>query len=218
MSVEKKDLWYYYHAKIKKRLGPFSTEALCNHLLKEQVELEHIMLCQTGWKNWKCGLNVPEFISFFQNELASFDNLLPPIIETETQAEVQIKPDIIASPAKENINKRKHARVELELKVVFISGKKTFRTKTVDLSLGGIKTIDPLPEIYFNTPIEVFISSPDLKISIKFSAILVANANSSTHIQFTGGNDIGQKHLESWLNSVYKNQAKQISKPLKKTA
>ena len=128
--------------------------------------------------------------------------------------ELKIGPEIKIEPivAKENINKRKHPRLELELKVIFVADKKTFRTKSKDLSLGGIQITDALPESFFNKNIQVFISSPDLKISIKFEAILLPNRTSSKFVQFISQTEGSLKFLESWLSSVAVDPGKNLKK------
>ncbi len=136
---------------------------------------------------------------------------LPPrpleILVKEVKVVEQLHPEI----EKNVIDKRKHPRFDMELKAVFIVDKKSFRTKTLNISLGGIKIVDALPDYYFNRQIQVYLSSSDLKFSIKFEAELVHSKNSLSQIQFMSQNEISTKHLESWLQSMYQGQ-KMITK------
>lgn len=203
--MNKNELWFFYHRINKIKQGPFPLEALCSFLINEKVELEHVLLCQSGWQEWKKSQDIPSFLNQYQKSLKLKDDHLPSLENLEEDDE-ELPPMI----PKNNSEKRKHPRVMIELKVVFIIEKKSFRTKTLDLSLGGLKIVDPLPDMYFNRPIQVFLSSPDLKISIKFEAELLPNTSSSTHIQFTAKNEIGLKHLEAWLISVSDHQSQKI--------
>lgn len=113
------------------------------------------------------------------------------------------------------ISKRKHPRFKIELKVVIISQDKTFRTKTKDLSLGGMKTYDALPEHFTKNPVDVFISSPDFKISIKFTAEVVSDKKTHCHIKFIENSQHSIKELETWLSQL---ESKQNSTSTKKAA
>ncbi len=142
-------------------------------------------------------------------------NLGPVVTELEAvipNLEPSILPKLEIIVPKEPVNQRKHPRVELELKVIFVADKKTFRTKTKDLSLGGIQIADALPESFFNKNIQVFISSQDLKVSIKFEAVLLPNRSSTKFIQFLSQTEGSLKFLESWLNSVSANSGHVLKK------
>lgn len=206
---DKNELWFFYHRVKKTKLGPFPLEALCTFLINEKIELDHVLLCQSGWPKWKKGIDLSPFLNQYQKCLREKDDVLPSTEDYEDIEELPPTIPLAINPIKQNDHeKRKHPRVAIELKVVFIVEKKSFRTRTFDLSLGGLKIVDPLPEFYFNRQIQVFLSSPDLKISIKFEAELLANTSSLTHLQFSSKNDIGLKHLEAWLMSISDSQAR----------
>lgn len=272
------ELWFFYNLLTKTKLGPFSIEALCTLLINEHVQLNHVLLCQPGWKEWTRGLELPIFIKHYQEILQVTENFLPPLGEYELdpvpeknnedkelpppflgtdhkiQVNNEIQPIIENSPTEkkevknlppplskmplkikydekikseivneiinknknesktDSTNRRKHQRVDIELKAVFILNKKSFRTKTVNLSLGGVQIVDPLPDMYFNQKIEIYLSSPDLKISIKFQTELVANMSSHTKLKFTSQNEIGFRYIEAWLLSVQNGQQESIKK------
>jgi len=180
--------WYFYNRQNKTQLGPLDLEALCSFLVTNQFELNYIYLCKPGWSKWKIGLEIPEFIDQYQKVLGKIENFLPlleveqvvineqltPIYEKNTNVDLENENILPASkPIKESTQirgkqywekMRKHPRFAVELKVIFIADKKSFRSRTLDISLGRIKIADPLPSSYFDRKIEVYLSSADLKI------------------------------------------------------
>ena len=247
----KKELWFYYNKLTKVKLGPFSINALCTLLIDEKIDIDNVVLCQSGWKKWENALQLPNFLNQYQEHFKALRDLLPaldfeddflpaidesvevPPLFPKTIQKVEFAPVInkvqviteapvveiasiiavapIVNDSKEKGELRKHPRVPIELKIVFIFEKKTFRTRTLDLSLGGVKIVDPLPECYFDRTIQVFLSSPDQKISIKFEAELVSNTKSLTQLQFSSKSEVGLKHLEAWLIAVSDNQTKKVA-------
>jgi hypothetical protein len=181
-------------------MGPITMESLCFYLINSKFDFENILICQTGWKQWKKALEVPEFINQKQKMLVDLEDSLPPIEESPVAEEIPpFIPQIVPIEKKEN---RVHPRAIIELKVVFITGNKSFRTKTKNVSLGGLKIVDPLPGYYFGKLVEIYLSSPDQKFFIKLKATILENEKSLTHIKFQSKNDIGFKHLSSWLESA----------------
>lgn len=232
MSENGNGLWFYYYKDKKVKIGPIHLDVLCAELVNKKIELDQIYLAQSKWPQWKNGIEVPEFVKLYQDiteEAASspplFDDeliFLPPIDTKEAttsnlslvsvEATIEDKNSInkpnLMNELRNNkqIESRKHPRVSMELKAIFVVDKKSFRTKTINLSLGGIKITDPLPKIYFDREIEVYLSSLDLKFSIKFVAILAGNKSTGQQIQFTRKNDAGIKHLEAWILTLNSNK------------
>jgi hypothetical protein len=222
MTNKKNDIWFYNHQTKNTKRGPFSMEALCSFIIDEKIELKDVLLCQEGWPKWVHCESMPIFVEEFQKAIKSRIYTLPSIDQIEDEDEIPpILPEMISSVNKvenkvenkeeKGSERRKHQRYDIALKVVFISGKKSFRTKTSDLSLGGLKIVDKLPKCYFDRKIEVFLSSPDLKVSIKFEAELIANKSTSTHVKFSCKDDIRLKQLENWLQSVSRIQLKKTA-------
>ncbi len=234
---EKKEVWYFYNQLNKSKLGPFPIQELCSLLIQEKIEVDKILLCQPGWKKWEKVELHPSFLEEYNLQLTPLiDDELPPIDELDDDGlpkieneefnnlppqiptsliikKVQIDPETIQpiEVKKTREELRKHPRVSLELKIVFIIDKKSFRTKTLDVSLGGVKIVDPLPECYFDTTIQVFLTSPDQKFSIKFEAELLSNTLSKTHLQFNSKSSTALKHLEAWLIAVNEKQTKKTA-------
>jgi hypothetical protein len=234
---EKKEVWYFYNQLNKSKLGPFPIQELCLLLIKEKIEIDKILICQPGWKKWEKAEQQPSFLEEYnlqmnplqeedlppideldedglpKIEIEELSNLPPQIPSNLLPKKVQIDPEIIQpiEVKKTREELRKHPRVSLELKIVFIIDKKSFRTKTLDVSLGGVKIVDPLPECYFDTTIQVFLTSPDQKFSIKFEADLLSNTTSKTHLQFNSKSSMALKHLEAWLIAVNEKQNKKTA-------
>ena len=205
MSNNSPGNWYFYHKQEKAKFGPLTLQSLCSFLITNNIGLEDVFLCKKGWPKWKMGLETEEFIVEYKIQF-EINNELPPMLDDPSEDAMPPAIPTIINKApeipKEKLNLRKHPRHEIELKVIFVADKKTFRTKTKDLSLGGIQITDAVPESFFNKNIQVFISSQDLKISIKFEAILLPNRSSTKFIQFVSQTEGSLKFLESWLNSV----------------
>lgn len=210
MSEKVSDLWFYYLKSIKVKIGPLKLDTMCSQLVNKNIKLEEIFLAQSGWPKWKIALDVPIFVTVFNDLLENEKNSLPPI-----EGECLSPPPSLLPQNQDNhkwTESRKHPRVTMELKAIFVVEKKSFRTKTINLSLGGIKITDSLPAIYFDREIQVFLSSSDLKFSIKFTAELAGNKSSGNQIQFTNQNDLGIKHLEAWLLNMEQKQNLLIKK------
>ena len=201
MSNNTTELWYFYHKLEKAKFGPLTLVSLCTFLISHNIGLDEVFLCQKDWKKWKKGLETEDFVAEYKFQLEKDNDFLPIIDDIEEDSLINPPPTPIDS-TKDWVSVRKHPRLELELKVIFVADKKTFRTKSKDLSLGGIQITDPLPESFYNKNIQVFISSPDLKISIKFEAILLPNKTSTTQIKFVSQNEGSLQFLEKWLSSV----------------
>lgn len=176
MSISPKESWYLYHKPDKKKYGPYFLEALCQFIKSEKLEIEVILLCHTSCREWLPAIDKKIFLEQYQT----------------------IKPIPNECLSKDNLE------AGLELKVTFILNNKTFRTKTKHLSLEGIMIKDTLPEHFREEEFEIYISSPDLQLSIKFQA----KFEDDSSIKFSSKNDIGLKHLDSWMNKI----------PLKKSA
>lgn len=236
MNTKFNDIWFYYLKTIKIKVGPLKLDELCDQLISQKIELEQAFFAQSGWPKWKNGLDIPVIVTKYQTLLEEKNNSLPPIEEdcVPPIEEECLPPPVLPMPlgqvffenkkvikqqaqpvvpnSKSWTESRKHPRVEMELKAIFVVDKKSFRTKTINLSLGGIKITDPLPDIYFDREIQVFLSSMDLKFSIKFTAKLAGNKSSGNQIQFTSENEAGIKHLEAWLLTMNDKQDQIIKK------
>jgi hypothetical protein len=204
------DTWYFFHKLSKKILGPFTADFLTTLMIDNNFNFQQIFICKPGWKKWSCSQNVTEFKILLDSSNEE-DVDLNEFLEEPQQEIESSNNEVIDDENKDWTKFREHPRVTMELKIIFVSGKKSFRTKTIDLSLGGVKTSDPLPEAYLNQELDVFLSSPDLKLSIRFKAELISCKDSLSRLKFTEKNDIGLKHLENWINTVNEKQIKKIA-------
>lgn len=228
MEEMNKDLWFFYNTSTKEKMGPFSMDSLCAFIISNKIEPDQINLAQPDWTKWKKAVDVIEFLKKHKLPPEEAIYNLPLIEELADELEMneeppELPPEFLQKAAPAPVisiadtesweNRRKHQRFSIELKAIFIVDKKSFRTKTENLSLGGIKIVDPLPECYFNKKIQIYLSSQDLKFSIKFEANLIQNNKTQTHIKFISQNDLASKHLNAWLQAI-----SQANNPIKKIA
>lgn len=212
--------WFYYHLEKKEKCGPFSKDVLCEVILNKNSNIKEILIATPGWKKWERFENCNEIMECYLNLLKERENNLPPFFDLP-EVNDEMPPPIPVNIFTEDSNniitdnqnftehqnsnykdRRKHPRFKLELKTLFVFNKKTFRTKTIDISLGGIRISDPLPESYIGKNISVYLSSTETNFSIKFEATPLACGPQSKQIKFIGSNEVSNKHLEALLHSI----------------
>ena len=106
--------------------------------------------------------------------------------------------------------RRRHPRFKIELKVIIVVGSKSFRTKTKDLSLGGLKLAEKIPENLNDKIGDVYIFSLDQKFSIKFQALIQLDAKRD-RVKFEAQSQESMLHLEKWINNFQELGIKKIA-------
>ena len=103
-----------------------------------------------GWENWKSASLAEEVMSMSLVD-RSFPSQIPnpPKPFTESKSKVNADKRVAVSnknePEDETVM-RKHQRFDVELPVEVLVNDQSFKSKTVDISLGGIRVTDELPD------------------------------------------------------------------------
>lgn len=96
---------------------------------------------------------------------------------------------------------RQHQRFQVEFQVVIISGTKSFRNTTHDISLGGIRLTKGLPLGFSNTACTIFISHPERWEKIELHCLVIQDSRDLRRIQFSDVKPHQIRRLETWLMS-----------------
>lgn len=140
--------------------------------------------------------NFPDFSHIFAPQ--DIDANLEAAIMKETQS-VELKPELPApellkehfgnleaSPKARdpNIEQRKHSRHDMKFRVLVISGQKSFRTFSKNVSEGGMALEHSVPKELIGKECRVIIGSADLRENIEFKAQLVGDPHNPRAVAF----------------------------------
>jgi hypothetical protein len=102
------------------------------------------------------------------------------------------------------INQRRHERYCLRLRVVLISGNRSFRTYSKDISKGGMSFEHVVPKELIDQNCRVVIGSSDMKENLEFEAHIVGDPKNPRAVAFHDPKEIFIKKLENWLSQSKK--------------
>lgn len=97
-------------------------------------------------------------------------------------------------------NRRRHPRFKARYRCIIRSSTITFRTFTVDISLGGVALEDPIPRDLLGSECLIYISSSKTKSNLKFKIALTGRAVSK-YFSFEDADPLILEELQGWLQS-----------------
>lgn len=104
-------------------------------------EKSTLVVWRTGWPNWR-NLRDPDCSPLLNTRTVKIS--APPLPKSE-----DFDPEITAVRSLKPVNpfaSRKHSRFEAKFPVTIVSGSNEFKTETLDLSEGGLRVRDTLPD------------------------------------------------------------------------
>jgi hypothetical protein len=100
-----------------------------------------------------------------------------------------------------NQERRSSPRLAGRLRVVVVSGRVVFRTFSYDISEGGIRLEKPVPPELVSSVVDIFVSSPEYKSSLRFKARLIPDQADAFRFQFIAQG--AEVHLlTQWVQSL----------------
>jgi len=150
------------------------------------------------WFLWRDGY--PDWVKVSDpHDLAEFQNASPPSVMASSAIARAIA-GLMKDPGKD---RRKHERLALRLKVVILTeDKKTFRSFTKDVSLGGLLLENPLPWPVPEQACEVFIAAPGEVEAIQFRAKILSDLKNPLRIEFQDCDKVFLEKLNQWIAAV----------------
>lgn len=107
--------------------------------------------------------------------------------------------EIPESPKAKKDNRR-HTRVNGRLRIMLISGNRSFRTYSKNLSKGGLLLENKIPKEFLGEACRVIIGSPDLKENLEFQARVLVKGEQASSLEFTESKDMFMKKFETWMD------------------
>jgi hypothetical protein len=101
-----------------------------------------------------------------------------------------------------NLDRRLHARHQARFRVIMKRGQDCFRTFSSDVSKGGARLGRKAPSRFFGQPCEIFISSFDLRESIRLIGVPTPDENDAMRVCFTQVDADTIKRLSAWARSA----------------
>lgn len=121
----------------------------------------------------------------------------PEPVAEESRASVPVPP-----PAPKKVQKRERRtqpRFMTEFRVILISGSSSFRTMSLDVSLGGMRLKKTIPENFMREKCVAYVSHKDLSENIEIVCNVVGDPQDPCRIQFVQPNPTQIKRLSDWL-------------------
>lgn len=121
----------------------------------------------------------------------------PVPVAEERRASVPVPP-----PAPKKVQKRERRtqpRFMTEFRVILISGSSSFRTMSLDVSLGGMRLKKTIPENFMREKCVAYVSHKDLSENIEIVCNVVGDPQDPCRIQFVQPNPTQIKRLSDWL-------------------
>lgn len=181
-------MYYLFNGASKEQFGPFSESELQSQLeLHAGADPATLFVWSSGWTNWKP-------LKEFRKD--------HPVAAREDDADL-VREDsaIVRHIPKSEINRRKFTRFGFRLKCTIKSRSTLFETHSVDISLGGIQTEEPLPTKMLNEKCSVEIVGPDGVGRVKFTLNL-AKRDEPRYFFFSNFDPIEVQTLERWLSAL----------------
>jgi len=181
-------MYYLFNGKSKEQFGPFSDAELESQIQAHaDVNPETLFVWSSGWSNWK--------------SLKDYRKDHPAAARGDDADIVREDSAIIRHIPKSDINRRKFTRFGFRLKCTIKSKSTLFETHSVDISLGGIQTEEPLPAKMLNEKCSVEIIGPDGVGRVKFTLNL-AKREEPRYFFFSNFDPVEVQTLERWLSAL----------------
>lgn len=107
-----------------------------------------------------------------------------------------------APPSLQYEERRKNPRHAVTFRVVIVSGGKSFRTFSDNISIGGTLLKHKAPKHLTGKVCKIFIGSEDLRENIEFSCRILGSDENPRNIQFINCDNISIKRLEKWITKA----------------
>jgi hypothetical protein len=122
----------------------------------------------------------------------------------QAQLQIQTQSALGQQKAGQKNDKRRWPRYEARLRVVVISGNRSFRSFTRNISRGGLLLEHVIPQELLERACRVIIGSTDLKENIEFDARLAGDPQNPRAVEFYEGKDFFIRKLDTWLEDLRK--------------
>lgn len=159
---------------------------------------------RSGWYAWRAGFadwtpvrNCPEILRALGAK--NPPSLVPPPPPTPLFTNA----GWTENRRQERVERRKHPRFQIRLKVVVLSDTRTFRSFTRDASLGGLLLEHKLPAWVSSSPnCRILISSPAGDRTIGFVARVLPDTANMRRLAFLTSDAETESELAGWLESI----------------
>ncbi|MBC7398128.1 MAG: PilZ domain-containing protein, partial [Bdellovibrionales bacterium] len=141
----------------------------------------------------------PEFEEHFDDEeveamvpaQAKAKTPMPPPLKTQTKT--QYKP-----PARTE-ERRAQKRFNVDLRIILISKGRSFRSISQDVSLGGMKLKNKVPQEFSGEECMAYISTADARENIEMVCKVIPDPSDPRRVQFLEADSQQLKRLSKWL-------------------
>ncbi len=200
-----------YYLKVSNKIfGPLYPDKMLSLLANPLLDLNLIKIRKEDSESW---VNVAkELIGLGQLRIDTIDCQIESL-PADNVIPLKKKVSVVADVHE----RRNEARHRLRLKAVFRLGKIVFRSFTKDISLGGLKLEKEIPVDFRNQEVDVFISSVDGQMQIRFTAKIVESSYSSDQIQFQkkeGATRFPFEILRNWFAKIEKTNADSVKRKI----
>jgi hypothetical protein len=95
--------------------------------------------------------------------------------------------------------KRRFERFAIPFRLIIVSGERSFRTYSGDISLGGMSLQDPFPPQLLREKCTVFIGSKTAPENIELQCSFVGDPGDPCRVMFRGCDPVMLRKLEAWI-------------------
>lgn len=113
-------------------------------------------------------------------------------------AGASVSPPGLFSTEKKN-GKRRHSRYKLDFRIILVSGGRSFRTLSADISVGGMLLKQKVPASMLNQICTVFIGSRKASENIELRARIIGDPTNPCRVTFVDCDHQSLKRLEQWI-------------------
>lgn len=189
--------WRLFNTKTGKQIAQLDLHSIVNFLsARPATELVYWGAWNPKMKDWAKVMDVPEI----REKLRLLRAI--PYSGEGPQVDDYHETVKLNSQTGEKADRRLFPRVEIRLKVVIVSGSKSFRGFTQDASLGGVLLENKIPFELSKKSCHVFLSSSDDEHAIEFRARIIADRDNPRRIAFEEANEKFKKRLQMWLQKT----------------
>lgn len=166
---------------------------------------ENLFVWTEGWSEWK---PLIEGAKFVEQQIERGNEM-----DIDTVIELKVhKPSgptqVQSKGISGNNERRKSRRYPLRGRVMMVWGQSVYRTFTIDVSLDGLRLEHPVPEELAGQVVDCYLSSPDLKMGLRFRGVLVGSASESKiRLRFVEQQANSKAQLREWLNQLKRKAA-----------
>jgi hypothetical protein len=144
MNQKQAKIWFLWDLERQKALGPYSESgvmAVLQYLGPDHVD--HLLVWTKGWETWTV-FRAPSCEQFLNSlSLVKEPTQCPPVPE-------KLRRDFLLKQVnlqeQRSLNLRKSHRLPIEIPCTIAVNENVFHTKTLDVSEGGLRVADPVPD------------------------------------------------------------------------